>query len=477
VKSVAVIGAGFAGLSAALELARRGIRVTVVDALASPGGRAQRLEFEGYRFDAGPTLLVMTDVLRSTLGDDAFARLELRRLSPGYRVFWPDGERFDMSSNLAEFLDQTSRFEGALNNARAVRYLACVHDLYVRSRANILDVDHTVPSFIRTLLAPGRFSPWAAGGLRAFVRRSFSSSRVVDALTFQPLYLGTSPRRAPALYSMLAVEEVVGGIWYCPGGTAAVVDALVCQCEAAGVTFSLGRVVDEIRVAGKRARTVVCSDAAIDVDGVVVTADRETTLSTLFSPHGAVRSPRYGHSAMVWYVGVRKRLAIPHHSVMLPADPWGEYERLDNGGIPDEPLIYACNAAVDDAAVAPPGHTALLLLAPVPNARALPKFDETALFDKVVSRVERHAGPFRSEIALTRARGPREFRSDLRLTHGAAFGPDHMLDQMGAFRPPIRHARYANVVFAGSGTHPGSGVPMVMLSGRMAARRLAGALT
>jgi phytoene desaturase len=476
VKSVAVIGAGFAGLSAALELARRGVRATVIDALPSAGGRAQRLEFEGYRFDAGPTLLVMTDVLRTTLGNDAFERLELRRLSPGYRVFWPDGEHFDMSSNLAEFLEQTTRFEGTLRNAEAVRYLARVHDLYLRSRANILDVDHTVGSFVRTLLAPGRFSPWAAGRLRAFVRRSFASPRVVDALTFQPLYLGTSPRRAPALYSMLAVEEVVGGIWYCPGGTAAVVDALVSRCEAAGVRFSFGREVEEIRVSGGRARTLICPDARIDVDGVVVTADRETAMTTLFARKRPARSPRYGHSAMVWYVGLRKRLELPHHSVMLPSDPWREYERLDSACIPNEPLVYACNAAVDDASIAPPGHSALLLLAPVPNTRALPAFEETALFDKVISRLERHAGPIRPEIALVRARGPREFRSDLRLTHGAAFGPDHTLDQMGAFRPPIRHARYDNVVFAGSGTHPGSGVPMVMLSGRMAATRLAGAL-
>lgn len=476
-KSVAVIGAGFAGLSAALEIARAGMRVTVVDALPSAGGRAQRLEFGGYRFDAGPTLLVMTDVLRSTLGNDAFERLGLRRLSPGYRVFWPDGERFDMSSNLAEFLEQTARFEGPLRNAQAVRYLARVHDLYVRSRTNILDVDHTVGSFVRTLLAPGRFSPWAAGGLRTFVHRSFASRRVVDALTFQPLYLGTSPRRAPALYAMLAVEEVIGGIWYCPGGTGAVVDALVRQCEAAGVRFSFGRLVGEIGVSGNRARSVVCSDGTIDVDGVVVTADRETALTTLFAQPRPVRSPRYGHSAMVWYLGVRQPLALPHHSVMLPADPWAEYERLDNGSVPNEPLIYACNPAVDDAAVAPPGHSALLVLAPVPNVRALPKFDEAALFDRVVSQLERHAGPFRSEIELVRARGPREFQADLRLTDGAAFGPDHTLDQMGAFRPPIRHARYDNVVFAGSGTHPGSGVPMVVLSGRMAARRLAGVLT
>ncbi|MEO7203161.1 MAG: FAD-dependent oxidoreductase, partial [Candidatus Tumulicola sp.] len=218
-KSVAVVGAGLAGLSAALELARRGAQVTVLEALSTVGGRAQRLQYGAYRFDAGPTLLVMTDVLRATLGEAGFKRLGLRRLEPGYRVFWPDGERFDLSSDLAELLTQIARFEGPLRNAPALRYIARVHDLYLRSRVNILDVDHTAGSFVRTLLSPGRFSPWAVGRLRSFAQRYFTSSHVVDALTFQTLYLGTSPRRAPALYAMLAVEEAVGGVWYCEGGT------------------------------------------------------------------------------------------------------------------------------------------------------------------------------------------------------------------------------------------------------------------
>jgi phytoene desaturase len=329
---------------------------------------------------------------------------------------------------------------------------------------------------VRTLLAPGHFSPWAVGSLRGFVRRSFRSPHVVDALTFQPLYLGTSPRRAPALYAMLGVEEVVGGVWQCPGGTASVVDALLAQCETEGVRFTFGRVVETIGVENERAQTIVCRDATIDVDGVVITADREWATATLLGEGTHKRRPRYGHSAIVWYVGLRKQLDLLHHTVMLPSDPWKAYERLDDGGIPDEPLVYVCNAAVDDATVAPAGHSALLLLAPVPNADALPAFDERALFEKVVSRVEVHAGPIRSEIAVVRSRGPREFRDDLRLTYGAAFGPDHTLDQMGAFRPPIRHPRYRNVTFAGSGTHPGSGVPMVMLSGRMAARHLTEAL-
>jgi phytoene desaturase len=114
------------------------------------------------------------------------------------------------------------------------------------------------------------------------------------------------------------------------------------------------------------------------------------------------------------------------------------------------------------------------LLAPVPNALALAEFDEAALFDAVLPAVERQAGALRNDIEFVRTRGPREFAGELRLAHGAAFGPDHALDQMGAFRPSIRHPKFDNVVFAGSGTHPGSGVPMVLLSGRIAARRLMG---
>jgi phytoene desaturase len=390
-------------------------------------------------------------------------------------VLWPDGERLDVSSNLADFLEEVAKFEGPLRNAQTLRYLARVHDLYRRSRSNILDVDHTVGSFVRMLLAPGRFSPWAMGKLRRFARRHFRSSRVVDALTFQPLYLGTSPRRAPALYAMLAVEEIVGGIWYCAGGTAAVIDALVGECRALDVRFQFGRVVREVCVRNGRARAVACDEATIDADGIVVTADREMAATTMFAPVRAARPVRYGHSAMVWYAGVRKPVDLPHHTIVLPVEPWREYERLDAGRLPAEPLVYICNASVNDPSAAPPGHSALLLLAPVPNARALPVFDESAFFDRVLTSVERHAGALRSDIAFVQTRGPREFAHDLRLTQGAAFGPDHTLDQMGAFRPPIR-SRYANVVFAGSGTHPGSGVPMVLLSGRLAARRLSEAL-
>ena len=470
-KSVAVVGAGFAGLAAALELARSGVRVTVLEAHAHAGGRAEQLREAGFTFDSGPTLLVMTDALRSALGEEAFASLALRRLEPGYRVTWPGGERFEMHSDIAEFLDEFARFEGTNRRSAALAYLACVHEQYVQARAKILEVDHTPLSFARALLSPGRFAPWSLGKLQPFVRRYVRNPRVQEAMTFQPLYLGMSPLRSPAMYALLAVEEIVGGVWYAPGGTGAVVRALVRECERAGVRFAYGTTVRNIHVNGKAAVTFGGSSAAY-FDGIVVTADREVAMERLFGAPSARRRLRYGHSAMLWYLGVRGSLPLPHHTVMLPQDTRSAYEALDRGALPDDPLVYACNPVVSDAAVAPAGFSALMLLAPVPNARALPQFDERALRERVLARVERETGPIAGRIVYERTRSPRDFASKLHLAHGAAFGPDHALDQMGPFRPAIRHSRFGNVVFAGSGTRPGSGVPMVLISGRLAAQRL-----
>lgn len=476
-KSVIVVGAGFAGLSAAIELARRDVRVMVVEASSTPGGRAQRLRGDGYTFDAGPTLLVMTDVLRSVLGHAPFDALQLQRLEPGYRVSWPDGERFEMSSNLARFLEETARFEGPARSSNALAYLAAVHEQYVEARAKILEIDHTPLSFLTTLLQPGRFAPWSLRPLQHFTRKYFRSDRVVQALTFQPLYLGTSPLRAPGVYAMLAVEEIVGGVWYARGGTGAVVDALEARAQALGVTFAYDAPVRAIVEERGRARGVRCDEGELRADGVVVTADREPAMRALFAdPPRMRRALRYGHSAVVWYLGVEGAVDLPHHSVFLPSDARGAYEALDRTEVPPDPLVYACHPSISDDSLAPRGHSIVTLLAPVPNAAALPELDEAALFSRVLARVERETGALRDRIRFSASRGPRTFASQLQLARGAAFGPDHTLDQMAVLRPSIRHPRIGNVVFAGSGTHPGSGVPMVLISGRLAARRLVEAI-
>ena len=471
IQTCVVVGAGFAGLSAALELARAGVQVRVLERDGCAGGRAQSWSEQGYRFDLGPTLIVLTDVLRKTLGDEAFEALALRRIEPGYRVRFADGASFAMHSDIALALAEFARFEPG-RASHALHYLAKVHQAYTDAQRQILEVDHSYRSFARSMIAPGRVAPWVLGNLRRFTQRSFRHPRVVQALTFQSLYLGTSPLRAPAMYALLPVEEIVGGVWFANGGTGAIVDALVRACEEAGVAFSFDTPVDRIENRPDGGVLLEAGSRRFEADGVVVAGDREPSLQLFEAQTRPPRSPRYGHSAMLWYLGIDRQLDLDHHTVLLPDDPWQAYAQLDAGTLPSDPMLYLCNPVVSDPNFAPPGASALLVLAPVPNLGLLPTFDEAAFRERVLARIERVTGPLRNRIVVERVRGPREFRSEVGLMHGAAFGPDHGLDQMGPFRPPIVHPQRPNVVFAGSGTRPGSGIPMVLISGRLAAAAL-----
>ena len=478
VKSAAVVGAGLAGLSAALELARSGMGVDLYESAAIPGGRAQQLVSPDgrFRFDTGPTLIVMTDVLRRALGEDAFAALHLQRLEPGYSVRWPDGESFDMHSDVALWLQNVERFEGRYSAARALDYIARVHAQYLESRGAILDVDFTPGSLLQRLFGARKLQPWSLGNLRAFTSRFFSHPRTIEALTFQSLYLGLSPARSPAIYALLPVVEIVGGVWYARGGTAAIVDALAAACERAGVRIRYGARVERVVVERGRARGVVVGGELRNADAVVVASDREPALTSLLCEPPKRSRLRYGHTAAVVYLGVDGPVNLPHHSVLLPRDPWSAYAQLDGGDVPGDPPMYVCNPAVTDDSVAVGSGSPLLLLIPVPNRAANPNVDEQSVFARALELLEAHAGPLRDRIVFRQMRGPLAFERDFGLAHGAAFGPDHALSQMGPFRPSIAYRGAANVAFAGSGTRPGSGVPLVLISGRLAAQRIVASL-
>lgn len=477
VKSAIVVGAGFAGLAAALELARAGVAVTVFEAADRAGGRAQQLVSPDgrFRFDMGPTVIVMIDALRNVLGDAAFAELGLRRLEPGYRVLWPDGGRFDMHSDVALWLAELAGYQGSAGAPRALDYLARVHEAHVESRRRILEVDLGPAAAARLLLRPGKLRPWAVDNLRRFTQRYFTHPRIVDALTFQTLYLGMSPRQSPAIYALLATEEIVGGVWYADGGTAAIVAAFVRACERQAIRFHYSTPVTRIVIDSAKEVHVIAGGGVHRADAVVVAADREPALERLFGTPSQRAGPRYGHSAIVYYLGLEGDVDLPHHSVHLPANPWKSYAELDAARVPVEPLVYVCNPAPSDPPAAA-GTSALVVLAPVPNRRALPAFDEEALYGRVLQTIERHAGALRNRIVFRAQRGPREFESELGLAHGAAFGPSHALTQMGPLRPPIAYRGAAHVAFAGSGTRPGSGVPLVLISGRLAAQHVLKAL-
>ncbi len=473
-KSAIVVGAGMAGLAAALELARAGLAVNVFEACDRPGGCAQELRSpdDRFRFDMGPTIITMTDVLRRALGDAAFGALSLRRLEPGYRVLWPDGAHFDMHSDISLWLSEIARYrnDGA---GDALQYLAMMHEQSVESRSRILEERWTPLTVAKLVGRPGGLRPWVFGNLRRLAQRYFVHPRLVEAATFQTLYLGLTPQRSPAIYGLLMSGEVVGGVWYAPGGTAAIVSALVAECVRLGVAFHFGKPVTKISVEQKRARSVVVHGQTHHADAVIVAADREPALRKLLDVRGS-RRLRYGHSALVFYIGFEGTLEFPHHTVSLPDDPWRSYEQLDRGLVPDDILLYVAHPAASDATATAGAITALV---PVPNRKALRDIDADAMYGKIIARLEHHYGTLAERVVYRSHRGPRQFEEQLGLAYGAAFGPDHRLRQMGPLRPSIAYRGARNLAFAGSGTQPGSGVPMVLISGRLAAEQVLRSVT
>ena len=439
VKSALVVGAGFAGLSAALHLARAGIAVEVLEATDHPGGRAQAWRSGEFHFDLGPTLVRMPDVLEKALGAERFAALELMRLEPGYEVRWPDGERFSMHSDIALSLAEFERIEPGVS-PRALDYFTRVHGAYREARAHIFEGE---------------------GTLRRFTEQFFRQPRLVEALTFQSLFLGTSPLRAPAISAYLPVVEATEGLWFAPGGMASIVDGFVDAGRASGVVFSYGRRVESIERSSSGAWRAATAEKSYEADAVVVALDREPAHALLGARPPQIEAMRYGHSALCLYLGVRRRVDLPYHSIFLPSDPWRAYAQLDSGHLPDEPPIYAHNPVARDASAAPSDGSALFVLAPVPNLLALREEEIAAFRKRIFERLEREVGELREFIEVERMRGPAEWASELGLVHGAAFGPDRGLDRDAP-----------GLAFAGSGTRPGSGVPMVVASGRLAAEHL-----
>lgn len=466
-KSAIVVGSGFAGLSAALELARAGVAVTVCEAADRPGGRAQLHESPDgrFRFDMGPTIITMRDTLARTLGKDAMRELELRRLEPGYRVAWSDGESFDMHSDVALWLAEVTRLGGGA--ADALKFLSDGYEMLDGAMAAILENPWTGSSWTRLFTSKPRLKPWAMGSLKAMAARAFSHPKLVEAMTFQTLYLGMTPNRAPAAYSLLAAQEIVDGIWYARGGAAAIVASLARRCEAHGVTFRYATRVTNVVRYGKRARGVETTSGTFAADAVVLACDRDPALRTLLQ-RPAKRAVRYGHSALVYYLGFSNPLALPHHTVLLPSDTERLYADLDAGRVPSSLALYACNPfASDDTAT--PG--ALTVLVPIPNLGRV-QADHDAIFVQVLEALETRFGVRANDVRYRYERGPKQFETELGVAFGAAFGPSHDLLQMGPFRPSIDCPGLRNVAFAGSGTRPGSGVPLALISGRLAAARL-----
>jgi phytoene desaturase len=483
---IVVVGAGLAGLSAALRLRGAGREVTVVERGPGPGGRAGRVERDGYALDTGPSVLTAPELVGDALaavGEKLEERLTLLPLETTYRAQYADGSHLDVHADPDAFADEVAALCGPAEAGALRRYLADLAELYRLQLGTFIDrnldspLDLLGPELV-TLARRGGF-----GRLSRHVERYFTDDRLRRLFSFQALYAGVSPFRAIAAYAVIAQLDIGAGVWHPVGGIAAVPRALADAAADAGVTFRYGAAVDELETSGRRVTAVQLTDGErLDADAVVVTTDQPHTLVPGLRPP---RRPVYSPSCVALHLGVRHDLPGQAHHTISFGDSWrGVFDELTRDGRPmSDPSLLVSMPSRTDRSLAPEGGQVLSIVAPTPNldrrSGGNPDLDWTALGpryrDELLGTLEARGWTgLTGAIEVEEMATPQDWAAQ-GMAAGTPFALAHTFGQTGPFRPSTLPRRGPeNVVLAGSSVQPGVGVPMVLISGRLAAERITG---
>lgn len=484
---VIVVGAGLGGLSAACHLAGRGHDVLVLEREDVPGGRAGLLESNGYRFDTGPSVLTMTGILGETFaaaGADMADHLKLMAVDPMYRTCFADGSEIRVWHGRDAMTAEIREVAGAKEAAGFGRFCDWLSRLYQLERPNFIDRNFNSPLDLAWPLGPIT-TLVRLGGFRKLsnvVSSYFDDSRLQKIFSFQSMYAGLSPFEALALYCVITYMDTVEGVYFPEGGMHAVPRGLAAAAEAAGATFRYGVTVDRVmrshagdgRVTGVR----ISGGEVLDADAVVLNPDLPVAYRDLLPdvrPPVSTRRGNYSPSCAVWLAGVKGTLpeGAGHHNIHFGGQWEGAFDALlKQGVVMPDPSILVTSPTVSDPSLAPAGRTSLYVLEPTPNLSG--KVDWPAQREgfksALVERVGAAGYPV-TDIEFERFIDPTDWER-MGMARGTPFALAHNFLQTGPFRPNNRSRKVPGAVFVGSGTVPGVGVPMVLLSGRLAADRV-----
>jgi phytoene desaturase len=481
-----IVGAGVAGLSAAAHLASAGLRVTVLEMNRRPGGRCARIERDGHTFDIGPTLYVMPrlyDLEFAALGERLHDRLTLRRVDPTYRLHFDDGSTFDLTSDPERMRRQMEAIEPG-SYARLQPYLeeggrhyGLLIDRVARRNFRTLR-EHVTPSnLLLALQMHAHQSHYQRVG--AF----FRTERLKNIFSFQDMYVGISPFQGRATLSMMQHSELVEGVWYPEGGMSRIADILYDMALERGVEVRLESPVAEIEIASERAVGVRLADGSrVAADVVIANADLPYVYHELLpDPAAAQRLERraYSCSTISFLWGLDREVPeVPAHALFLSGDFRACFDAiLVRKTIPAHPTVYLHAPARLDRAMAPAGMDTLLAIVPICHLDPSAGQDWQAFRQRARQAAVRRAeslgvSDLESHLRFEICIDPFDWLHRFNLMRGATHGLAHTLLQMGYFRPHNRHDRYPNLYFAGASTHPGTGLPTAMASGRLAAERV-----
>ncbi len=476
-----VIGSGFGGLAAAVRLGARGYRVSVLEKLDQPGGRASVHRQDGYTFDAGPTVITapfLLEELWTLCGKRMADDVELRPVHPFYRIRFADGTVLDycgdparMRAEIARFApDDVDGYERYMRISEAI-YRVGFEQLGHQPFGHVTDMLKIVPHMVR-------LKSWRT--VYGMVANHVKDERLRIALSFHPLLVGGNPFTTTSIYCLISYLERAHGVYFAMGGTGSLVRGLVGLIEGQGNQVLLNHEVDEILLDGRRACGVRLTDGReLAADIVVSNADSAYTYRHLV-PAGARKRwsdrrldrARFSMSLFVWYFGTRRQYPdVAHHSILLGP----RYRELLDDIFAHKVLapdfsLYLHRPTATDPSLAPPGCDAFYVLSPVPHLKSGIDWTREAepYRRRIADYLSRTVLPGLEDAVVTsRVLTPLDFRARLNSLEGAAFGLEPVLTQSAWFRPHNASEDIEHLYLVGAGTHPGAGVPGVISSARV----------
>jgi phytoene desaturase len=476
-----VIGSGFGGLAAAIRLGARGYRVTVLEQLDAPGGRAYVFRQDGFTFDAGPTIITAPFLLeelwqlcRRRMADD----VELRALQPFYRIRFHDGSVLDCSNDDAAMAAQINRLAPGdwVGYQRFLQASEAIYDVaFTRLAHQPFDSWRDMARLAPELVRLGSYRT-IQGLAASFVK----DPRLRFALSFHPLFVGGNPFTTTSVYGLIAFLERRWGVHFAIGGTGRIVAGLVRLIQGQGNEVRYETRVSQITTQGRRATGVaLASGERLAADIVVSNADSAATYRDMVPAalrrrwtDRKIARVDYSMSLFVWYFGTNRQYPdVPHHTILV-GERYRELLRdiFDRKVLAEDFSLYLHRPSATDPTLAPPGCDAFYVLSPVPHLQAATDWRQAAEpYRRAIARhlsatllpdLERH-------VVSSRLMTPLDFRDRLSSHHGAAFGLAPSLLQSAWFRPHNRSEEIDGLYLVGAGTHPGAGVPGVLSSARV----------
>jgi phytoene desaturase len=484
-KKVIVIGSGFAGLSAACNLAADGFDVTILEKNDTFGGRARKFEAEGFVFDMGPSWYWMPDVFEqffARFGKKVSDYYDLKRLDPSYVVWFGDQDRMDVPAQMPELEAMFEHYEsGSTPNLR--RFLKeAAYKYQVGMNEFVHKPSHGLMEFADFRILKSLFQLQMFTSVSTHVRALFKQEKLIKLLEFPVLFLGATPQKTPALYSLMNYADMSLGTWYPMGGMHQIIAGMVSLAESLGVKMESNKEVSRIQVSAREAKMIYTTDGGVaHADIVVAAADYQHVDSKLLDQIHRNYSESYwdkrtmAPSCLLYYVGVNKRLKnLKHHNLFFDADfAKHAIEIYESPQWPEKPLFYVSAPSQTDPSVAPEGCENLFLLIPVaPGLEDTPEI-RAKYYDLMMDRLERLTQQeIRPHVVYQRSYAHSDFVGDYHAYKGNAYGLANTLLQTAFLKPKLKNKNVDNLYYTGQLTVPGPGVPPSLISGQVVAKEI-----